>query len=229
MGYILLEGGAEFGGEMAAADRQAMELAGGARARIRIIPAAAAPDGNDRPAGEKGMRWFQSLGAVDAVFLPLINREAAEEPMIADALRRAQLIFIPGGFPGYLGEVLAGSRSWQAMRAAHESGAVIGGSSAGAMVLCEHFYDPQADSLKSGLGLLPGACILPHHDTYGHKWVPRLTAQTSNAVLIGIDEETAMIDDAPGGQWNVYGKGRVTLYRKGEQTTYSRGEQFKLI
>ena len=38
MGYILLEGGAEFGGEMAAADRRAIELAGGPGAPIGIIP-----------------------------------------------------------------------------------------------------------------------------------------------------------------------------------------------
>ena len=30
MGFILLEGGAEFGGEMATPDRRALELAGGA-------------------------------------------------------------------------------------------------------------------------------------------------------------------------------------------------------
>ena len=43
MGYILLEGGAEFGGEMALPDRQALALAGGPDTRLSIIPAAAAP------------------------------------------------------------------------------------------------------------------------------------------------------------------------------------------
>jgi hypothetical protein len=37
MGFILLEGGAEFGGRMADADRQAMTLAGGPDVPIRII------------------------------------------------------------------------------------------------------------------------------------------------------------------------------------------------
>jgi cyanophycinase len=228
MGYILLEGGAEFGGQMAEPDRRAVHLAGGNRARIRIIPAAAAPDENHRQAGENGMRWFHSLGAVDAVFLPLIDTASANEPMVADILQRAHLIYMPGGFPGYLAEVLAGSRSWEAMLAAHQAGAVIGGSSAGAMILCEHFFDPQADSLRPGLGLISGACILPHHDTYGHTWAPRLAAEIPTAVLIGIDEETGIIDEAPG-QWQIYGKGGVTLYRQGRKKTCASGESFNLI
>jgi cyanophycinase len=226
MGYILLEGGAEFGGKTAEPDRRAMQLAGGTKARIRIIPAAAAPDKNHRRIGEKGMRWFHSLGAVDAVFLPLVDRTSADEPMVADILQRAHLIYMPGGFPGYLCEILAGSRCWQAMQSAYRSGAVIGGSSAGAMVLCEHFYDPQTESLRPGLGLIPGACILPHHDTYGSEWAARVAAQIPEAVLIGIDEETGIIDETPG-QWHVYGKGGVTLYRNGTKTSHPSGESFK--
>ena len=37
-GYLLLEGGAEFGGQMAEPDLRAMELAGGPGALICIIP-----------------------------------------------------------------------------------------------------------------------------------------------------------------------------------------------
>ena len=43
-GYLLLAGGAEFGGQMALADRRALELAGGLSVPARIIPTAAAPD-----------------------------------------------------------------------------------------------------------------------------------------------------------------------------------------
>ena len=40
MGYILLEGGAEFGGQMEVPDRRALALAGGSGVRVSIIPAA---------------------------------------------------------------------------------------------------------------------------------------------------------------------------------------------
>ena len=50
-GYIVLEGGAEFGGRMDEVDRRAIELAGGSSALISIIPTAAAADNNHQRAG----------------------------------------------------------------------------------------------------------------------------------------------------------------------------------
>jgi hypothetical protein len=49
-------------------------------------------------------------------------------------------------------------------------------------------------------------------------------------VLLGIDEQTGMLDDGEGGRkvgWRVYGKGSVTLYRAGQPTILSRGESFR--
>lgn len=54
MGYLVLEGGAEFGGRMAEPDRRALALAGGPEAPIVIIPTAAAPDHNHERAGQTG-------------------------------------------------------------------------------------------------------------------------------------------------------------------------------
>src|ERR1041385_8601187 len=110
MGYLLLEGGAEFGGQMRDPDLKAIELAGGFGAPIRIIPTAAAPDHNHQRAGNNGIRWFQSLGAQDVVSLPLIDQASADDLDIAESLREAKLIYMLGGFTGYLGETLQGSR-----------------------------------------------------------------------------------------------------------------------
>ena len=77
MGYLLLEGGAEFGGRMREPDLKAIELAGGFDAPVRIIPTAAAPDNNHQRAGNNGIRWFQSLGARDVGSLPLIDKASA--------------------------------------------------------------------------------------------------------------------------------------------------------
>ena len=63
MGFILLEGGAEFGGRMADADRQAIGLTGGFDSPIRIIPAAAAPDHNHQRAGQNGID--EQTGAIN--------------------------------------------------------------------------------------------------------------------------------------------------------------------
>src|SRR5437879_10015760 len=76
-GYLLLEGGAEFGGQMAVPDRRALELAGGFESRISIIPTAAAPDNNFLRAGNNGVRWFRSLGATHVESLPVIDTASA--------------------------------------------------------------------------------------------------------------------------------------------------------
>jgi cyanophycinase len=228
VGYILLEGGAEFGGRMAEPDRRAIELAGGNDTRISIIPTAAAPDHNHERAGGNGARWFASLGARQVGVLPLIDRESANRPDIADALRASRLIYLLGGFTDYLGQTLIGSTSWQAALEAYAAGAVIAGSSAGAMVLCQHYYDPQRGQVIAGLGLVPHACVLPHHNTFGQRWAPQLSPLLPNSVLIGIDERTGMLDDGAGGTWRVYGQGAITLYRSGQATAYQSGSEFTL-
>ena len=225
----MLEGGAEFGGQMARPDRAAIALAGGLDAPIGILPTAAAPDHNHRRAGNNGLRWFQSLGARQVSVIPLIDAASANDPEVAQALRQRRLIYLLGGFTHYLGQTLAGSLSWQAMLEAYQAGAVIAGSSAGAMVLCEHYYDPESQRVFPGLGLLSNACVLPHHNTFGKRWAKPLGAVLPGVTLIGIDEQTGMLDDAPAGQWRVYGAGAVTLYAGGTASSFSAGETFSLI
>jgi cyanophycinase len=225
-GYILLEGGAEFGGRMADPDRRAMALAGGPDAPISVIPAAAAPDRNHERAGRNGVQWFGSLGARQVAALSLTDRTSANSAEIAEALRRSRLIYLLGGFTHYLGQTLAGSASWQAIIDAYEAGAVVAGSSAGAMVLCSHYYDPAGGQVVAGLGLVPNACVLPHHNTFGKGWATRLRSLLPASVLIGIDERTGMLDDAPGGAWQVYGQGAVTLYRSGQAQAHQPGPSF---
>ena len=167
MGYILLEGGAEFGGQMAEPDRQAIRLAGGYDVPISIIPAAAAPDNNHERAGRNGVAWFRRLGAAQVSALPLIDGPSADEPEIAETLARSKLIYLLGGFPRYLAQTLNSSCSWQAILSAYQSGAVIAGSSAGAMVLCKYYYNPVSSRVEEGLNLVDRICILPHHNTFG--------------------------------------------------------------
>jgi cyanophycinase len=135
-----------------------------------------------------------------------------------------------GGFTGYLGETLKGGASWQAMLRAYESGAVIAGSSAGAMVMCQYYFDPAKGQVVEGLELVPNACVLPHHNTFGKGWAPRLSKLLPDAVLLGIDERTGMLDDGDEGRkvgWHVYGQGAVTLYRRGQSKVYRTGESFR--
>jgi cyanophycinase len=228
MGYILLEGGAEFGGRMADPDRRAIALAGGPDETITIIPAAAAPDNNHQRAGKNGVGWFQGLGATNVSVLPLIDRSSANDPAIVEALAKSRLTYLLGGFPHYLSRALSGSLSWQAMLTAYLSGAVIAGSSAGAMVLCEYYYDPVSSQVVKGLNLVEHICILPHHNTYGKDWVPQLKKQLPDIALVGIDEETGALKDASQDDWRVYGKGKITLYHSGHVEEFEAEQEFTL-
>jgi cyanophycinase len=110
---------------------------------------------------------------------------------------------------------------------AYRAGAVIAGSSAGAMVLCEHYYDPYEKMLLRGLNLIPDACVLPHHNNAGKAWAGQLMRLLPNSTLIGIDESTGMVNDADG-TWRVYGAGGVTVYSGGQVQVHARGASFSL-
>lgn len=226
MGYLLLEGGAEFGGQMRDPDLKAIELAGGFDAPIRIIPTAAAPDNNHQRAGNNGLRWFKSLGAKDVISLPLIDKVSANEASLTKSLREAKLIYMLGGFTGYLGETLKESATWNAVMDAYRNGAVVAGSSAGAMVMCEFYYDLNQGQVIGGLNLVPNSLVLPHHNTFGKSWASRLL-EIVRVNLIGIDEQTGMLDDGAR-TWTVYGRGEVTLYQNRQVEIYSSGKSFSV-
>jgi len=227
-GHLLLEGGAEFGGKMSEPDLRAIQLAGGLDAPIVIIPTAAAPDRNHVRAGNNGLRWFKKLGATQVSVVPLIDRESANQEEIAAQLRTARLIFMQGGFPDYLAKTLAGSLSWHAILEAYHQGAVLGGSSAGAMVLCQYLFDPESGKIVDGLNLLQNTCIIPHHNTFGKFWAPHVKMLLPEMLLIGIDDRTGIIDNSPNNGWQVYGKGDVIVYRNGKKQAYHPGESFYL-
>jgi cyanophycinase len=209
-------------------DRHAMKLAGGPDARISIIPAAAAPDNNHRRAGNRAETWFRRLGARRIQVLPLVDRSSASETAVVEALRHANLIFILGGFPVYLADTLRNSPSWRAVTEAVDHGGVLAGSSAGAMVLCEYYYDPFEKEIKPGLNLIRNACVIPHHNTFGAGWVRHIEPEIAQAVLIGIDEETGMVREGGQDRWQVHGGGRVSIYRAGREEIFTSGQRFAL-
>ena len=227
MGYLVLEGGAEFGGRMSEPDLRAIELAGGFDAPIAILPTAAAPDNNHKRAGSNGVKWFQSLGAKNVFSIDVIDSKSANDSGLAKQIRDSKIIYLLGGFPRHVGETLKGSLCWSAALEAFDNGAVIAGSSAGAMVMCEYYNDPYEQKLLPGLNLVPDACVLPHHNNFGKKWAGQLREMLPDATLIGIDERTGMIS-GPAGEWIVHGGGEVTLYRGVSTVGYGRGAAFQL-
>ncbi|MEJ2655938.1 MAG: Type 1 glutamine amidotransferase-like domain-containing protein [Desulfobacterales bacterium] len=227
MGILLLEGGSEFIGKMEEPDKKALELAGGKTAKVVIIPTAAAPDNNSKRAGNTALKWFRTLGARNVISVPIIDKKSSDDPKISAELDHADLIYILGGFPGYLAHTLTGTRCLNAILRAYQNGAVLAGSSAGAMVLCDWFFDPVDKEIKKGFGIQKDTILIPHHDTFGRSWYSAYFDKISDTRCVGIDEQTGMMDQTGGHQWTVYGKGGITLYLKTSIMSYKSGQTFQ--
>ena len=217
---------------MEAPDRRALDLAGGVDARVDIIPTAAAVDNNHERAGSNGRRWFMSLGATNVRVQPIMDRASAGDVALADWLLKSRLIYMLGGDPSYLADALRESGSLRAMRTAYREGAVLGGSSAGAMVLGSHFFGPHSGRVVEGFGLLPNLCIIPHYNRAGD-WLARIWRDAPDVAVLGIDERTGVINDGEGGAWQVYGAGGATLHDPNSPTAndgvvFERGSTFTL-
>ena len=153
-----------------------------------------------------------------------MTRPVQKSLQIAESLRAAKLIYLLGGFTHYLGQTLSGSKALEAALEAYQNGAVIAGSSAGAMVLCEHYYDPGRGKVERGLNLVPNACVLPHHNSFGKNWAGKLKALLPGVTLFGIDEYTGMLLENE--EWTVYGGGTITVYRGATVDRYASGKHF---
>jgi cyanophycinase len=144
------------------------------------------------------------------------RQDAANESYVA-AVRSARFIYLGGGSPLHLRSVLKESPLWQALVDAWRGGAVLAGSSAGAMVLGDPMVDPRGGAFTLGLGLVEGVAVLPHAATWSPERLKRtIHLAPASVALLAIDEQTAVIR-ATNGQWSVSGAGEAMVWRAGEQ------------
>jgi cyanophycinase len=162
--------------------------------------------------------WFRRFG-LDLAELAVYTRTQAQDPALAKLAADAGFCYILGGDPGLVANVLRGSPVGNAIIGSWRRGAVLAGSSAGAMALCsetlvrQSFPGHTQRRALPGLGVVPDAAVLPHHDTFGEKWYPSARTALPDAVLIGIDERTCALWEA--GTWRCLGAGGVTVYVPG--------------
>ena len=187
--------------------------------------------GRQRPevAVANAVRWFASLGlAVEE--LPATRRSDAKDSANAARARQGRFFYLVGGDPGLVPKTLAGTPLWEAIAEAWRSGAALAGSSAGAMALGEWTLVrermPGDDRRRylPALGLVPGLAVLPHFETFGHRWVESAerAAPRSGVVLLGVDERTAALH--VDGAWRALGDGGVTVIVGGERRRFASGE-----
>jgi cyanophycinase len=194
-------------------------LAASARGPAYVLATAAA---RSRPeiAVRNARRWFQRF-ELDVVELAVYTRAQAHDPALTKIAAGAGFCYIPGGDPGLVANVLRDSPVGNALIAAWRGGAALAGSSAGAMALCsdtlvrQSFPGHTQRRAIPGVGVVPAAAVLPHHDTFGEKWYPSAREALPDAVLIGVDERTCALWE--GGVWRCLGAGAVTVYSPGAE------------
>jgi len=211
IGSIALVGGGEWTEPCRALDSHLLHLA--ESDEVLILPSAAAFEHPER-AVEKATAWFKGLGAT-AKGLPVLNRRDAEADDNVAAMRVARFVYLADGSPLHLRSVLKGSALFDALLYAHGRGAVITASGAGATCICDPMVDPRGGAYTVGLGIVPGVAVFPDHaGAADHRRERSLELQPDDAVLVGLDQQTAIVREATG-QWNVMGAGMATVYRSG--------------
>ena len=220
-GEIGLVGGEEFRQGCEEMDREIMRASGQSPARVLIIPTAAVT--GPAKAANDGVTHFSGLGG-DASQLMVLEKSDAGDPALVNSVAGAGVVYFTGGSPEHLLETLRGSPLLAAILGAMEEGAVLAGSSAGAMVLGPYMRRPRAGGWVEALGIVPGVVVLPHHEGRDPAEVSKeLQAEApAGLTFLGVDARTGALGGP--GHWRVVGSGRVTVYRGSDWAVYPSGE-----
>jgi cyanophycinase len=216
-GTLFAIGGAEDKLKKRTVLRAFVEAAGGENAQIVVVPTASAL-GPEVVSVYTAL--FGALGARSTTSVRPETRADADDPAYVEALEGATGIFMTGGNQLKLSGVVTGTAFGKAIVAAHERGATVAGTSAGASILAEHmiaFGQPgttprqRMSQLAGGLGLIKGAIVDQHfgqRNRYGR--LLSLVAQSPALLGIGVDEDTSAV--IRGDLLEVVGRGAVTIF-----------------
>jgi cyanophycinase len=203
-GTLLIIGGGRT--PHAAIDR-ALDLAGGSSARVLVIPFAWGRQATGRPS----FRMWQQAGAAKVTVLAwdCERAEAVRE------VRAADVIWFGGGSQNVLMDRLTRLDLVDAIRERYRTGAVVGGTSAGAAVMSAVMLTGSrapGRTEAAGLGLWPDV-IVDQHYLARHRQSRLLEAVKGHPRLlgVGIDEGTAVIVRGRGGRFEVLGSSQVEV------------------
>ncbi|RPH56800.1 MAG: cyanophycinase [Chloroflexi bacterium] len=205
--------------------REFIRRAGGAAARIVILPQASA----QADTGEYYIARFKELGAGEAVALEFRQRGAMDTPEQIDQIRDATGIFLTGGAQMRIAALYGGTKLEAELLAAYRRGCLVGGTSAGAAILSKTMIAygkggptprERIAQFSPGLGFTDKFIFDQHfrqRDRLGR--LIYAVAAYPGALGVGLDENTAAIveDDVA---LTVCGAGGVTLV-DGRQIGYT--------
>lgn len=184
-GTLFLHGGGLLTSQMR---RDFLEIAGGAKAKLVVIPSA----DTDDPIGDSELETWRALGVADVRRLHAFSRDEAERPEFAEMLADATGVWICGGKQSRLARAYLDTPVEVALRKVVERGGVIGGTSAGAAIMSRVML--VFDEIRQGFDLAPGAIIDQHFIARSREErLRRALAVHPDRVGLGIDEATALV------------------------------------
>ena len=190
-----------------------------------VVPTAAARQGPEQAVAH-ATAWFKQFG-LELKELPVLKRTDANSKELAALARTGGFFYLVGGDPGWVAQVLRASRVWAAIFEAWIDGSSLAGSSAGAMALCSHSLIratwPKRFTRRptEALGLVPDTAVLPHFETFGHRWIESAERELPGTTLLGIDERSAAV--WMGEKWQAYGPGSVTVIKGSTTSQFAPG------
>jgi cyanophycinase len=214
-GSLVIIGGA-LRADNAAVWQRVVQLAGGAGARIAVLPGAA---GNPERSGATLVRYLNQYGA-SAFVVPLAvrlkgrdYRRDAEDEALARSIRQSGGVYFTGGDQALITQALVrpdGSRTaaLEAIWDVYRRGGVIAGSSAGAAIMSSTmYYDAKtvfgtlSQGVRDGIELTPGLgfigsdVFVDQHLLARGRFARMLPAMLKKGYKtgLGIDENTAMV------------------------------------
>ena len=200
-GPLALHGGGEFLGGDEPFLRALLDLAVVASAgrdaaaetvRVELLTTAVARHRPDM-AFAVGSAAFERVAAEGRRDLPpirvrharVVDAASAADPDLVARLAAADLVYLPGGDPDAVVEILAGTAAWQSVTAARVRGAVVAGSSAGAMALGERTWTRAG--YVTGFGWAGRLVVVPHAS------VERLASMRPTVDALPRGDELAMV------------------------------------
>ena len=227
-GWIVPIGGAENKEN----DRHILErfvrVSGGEDADLVVIPTAS----RVHETGPRYEQIFHSLGAARVTVMDFDTRRDCREAGRLRRIEEASGIFFTGGNQLRLTTLLGGTEVAKLIRLRNAHGVTVGGTSAGASILCEHMIaggDEGSSIVAGSVRLAPGLgltnrFIIDQHFRERDRLGRLLTAVAYNpfAVGLGLDEDTAVFI-GPEDVVEVEGSGSVTVVDPSEVSFSSIG------
>jgi cyanophycinase len=194
--------------------------AGGVKAKIVVIPTASRIP---IEVGENYINAFTTLGCNNIHVLDIRTKKDAESKNAIDLIKSANCIMFSGGDQSKITNKIGGSIIHNIIinRFRNETGFVVAGTSAGAMVMAKEMiaggsaaeaFIKGAVSMYKGLGLIPELIIDTHFVKRGRFGrISEAVAKFPNLIGVGLSEDTGMIIKN-GNDCTVIGSGMAIIF-----------------